>query len=172
MNIKKHLPTREQLKRTKSLQFLGDMIFESNLWHFNRHSVSYAVLIGSICCFLPMPFQMIPGVLACVLIKCNVPLTIAVIWISNPITMPPMMYFAYRVGSALMGAPAPTEPVNLTLEWFTEQLAIVWQPLLLGCIFCGVVMGVTGFALVRLYWRWKIARYKIKRQQRRANNPA
>ena len=167
MELKKHLPTREQLKQTKSLRFLGDMIFESNLWHFNRHSVSYAVLIGGICCFLPMPFQMIPAVLLCVLIRCNVPLAIAIVWISNPVTMPPMMYFAYRVGGWLLGMDDQMQPVDLTLEWFTEQLMLVWQPLLLGCLVCGLVMGITGFSLVRLYWRWKITRYKIKRQQRR-----
>ncbi len=167
MELKKRLPTREQLKQTKSLRFLGDMIFESNLWHFNRHSVSYAVLIGSICCFLPMPFQMIPAVLLCVLIRCNVPLAIAIVWISNPVTMPAMKYFAYRVGGWLLGMDDQMQPVDLTLEWFTEQLMLVWQPLLLGCLVCGLVMGITGFSLVRLYWRWKITRYKIKRQQQR-----
>jgi uncharacterized protein (DUF2062 family) len=167
MRIKKHLPSREQLRQTKSLRFLGEMIFEPNLWHFNRHSVSYAVLIGSVCCFLPIPFQMIPCVLLCVAIRCNVPLSVAIVWISNPITMTPMMYFAYRVGSWILGLDGHIDPVNLTLEWLQEQIAVIWLPLLLGCLVSGFTMGIAGFTIVRLYWRWRISRYKLARQRRR-----
>jgi len=166
MQYKKYLPTREQLREIKSLHWLGDVIFESNLWHFNRHSVSYAVLIGSICCFLPIPFQMIPGVLVSIVIKCNVPIAIAIIWISNPITMGPMMYFAYRVGLIMLGRDSGTVGIEFNVEWLLSQIEFIWQPLLLGCFTSGLVMGLAGFALVRLYWRWKISQYWIKRRQR------
>ena len=79
------------------------MVFENNLWHFNRHSVSYAVLVGLFCCFLPIPFQMIPGIFLCMWLGANIPLAVALIWISNPITIPAMFYFTYRLGTLLMG---------------------------------------------------------------------
>ena len=164
MPLRKYLPTREQLRETRSLQFLGEMIFEPNLWHFNRHSVSYALLFGLFCCFLPIPFQMIPCVLLCVAVRCNVPLAIALVWISNPITMPPMMYFAYRVGTRILGQSDQLVSIDLSLEWLTTQLAIVWQPLLLGSLVCGVTTGVIGFVTVHLYWRWKVSNSsKIRR---------
>ncbi len=168
MDIKKHLPTREQLREVKSLRFLGDVIFEPNLWHFNRHSISYAVLIGSICCFLPIPFQMVPCLFMCMWLRCNVPLAIAIVWTSNPITMPPMMYFAYRVGRLLLGMEDGSEPVNISLEWFTSQLAIIWQPLILGCLVCGITMGLTGFTGVRLYFRWRAYRYVTRKRSTRS----
>lgn len=166
MPLRKYLPTREQLREIKSLQFLGEMIFEPNLWHFNRHSVSYAVLFGLFCCFLPIPFQMIPCVLSCVLIRCNVPLAIALVWTSNPITMPPMMYFAYRVGTGLLGQSNQVVSIDLSLEWLTAQLAIVWQPLLLGSLVCAVTSGLIGFVIVQLYWRWKVSKHWRKRRAR------
>ncbi len=166
MPYKKHLPTREHLREIKSLRFLGGKIFEPNLWHFNRHSVSYAALIGGICCFLPIPFQMIPCVILCIIIRCNVPLSIAIVWISNPLTMPPMMYFAYRVGLSILGETSQLESIDMSIEWLTSQIAMVWQPLLLGALVCGFIMGISGFVSVRLYWRWKISRYWRKRRAR------
>ena len=166
MRYRKYLPTREQLRNTRSLQFLGHMIFEPNLWHFNRHSVSFAVLIGIFCCFLPMPFQMIPCVFLVIWVRCNIPLAIAIVWISNPITMPPMMYFCYKVGRWMLGQPAPSAELEISTQWLVEQLTVVWQPLLLGCLVTGTTLGLLGFTLVRLYWRWKVARDWRKRKRR------
>jgi len=166
MLFKKYLPTREHLREIKSLQFLGDKIFEPNLWHLNRYSVSYAALIGGICCFLPIPFQMIPCVLLCISIRCNVPVALVIVWVSNPITMPPMMYFAYRVGNWILGRTNQFESINLSLEWLTSQLAVVWQPVLLGSLVCGFSLGIAGFITVRLYWRWKINRDWRRRRTR------
>ena len=166
MSFKKYLPTREHLREMKSLQFLGERIFEPNLWHLNRYSVSYAVLLGGICCFLPIPFQMIPCVLLCIMIRCNVPVALLIVWISNPITMPPMMYFAYRVGNAILGRTNEFESINLSIGWLTAQIAVVWQPVLLGALVCGFSLGIAGFITVRLYWRWKISRYWRRRRTR------
>ena len=167
MDLKRHLPTREQLKQIRALNFLGHLIFESNLWHFNRHSLSFAALVGGFCCFLPIPFQMIPAVLLCVWLKCNVPVTVAMVWASNPITMPPMMYFAWHVGAWMLGIEQAGPPEQVNLDWFREQVISGWQPLLLGTTVCGLVTGITGFLSIRIYYRWRIARYQQRRKNRK-----
>jgi uncharacterized protein (DUF2062 family) len=156
--LKKYLPTREELRATRTLHFLGEVIFAPNLWHFNRHSVSYACLVGVFCCFLPMPFQMVPATIMSIWIGCNMPITIALVWISNPITVPPIFYFTYRVGCWILGTPEKAEKISISLEWLTTQLAVVWKPLLLGSLVCGITFGVISFVIVRLYWRWKVRR--------------
>ena len=166
--MKKYLPSREQLKNTKSLQFLGDRIFEPNLWHFNRYSLSLAAFVGGMCCFLPIPFQMIPCVFICIAVRCNIPLAVAIVWVSNPITMGPMMYFAYLVGSWMLGTQLEVTPLEPSLDWFLGHLAEVWQPLILGCFFCGLVTGTVGFVAIRLYYRWRIYRYKERKRRKKA----
>lgn len=171
MWFKKYLPTPEVLRKTRTLRFLSHVIYEPNLWHFNRHSVSFATLIGLFCCFLPIPFQMVPCVLLVVWIRCNLPLALFFVWISNPITMPPMMYFCYRVGTTLLDRPNTVETVEISLEWLAGQVAIVWQPLLLGSLLTGLVMGIIGFISVRIYWRWKVARNWSMRRLRKKLTP-
>ncbi len=166
MPFSKYLPTKERLKEIKPLRFLGEMIFDPNLWHFNLHSISYAALFGLFCCFLPIPFQMIPCARLCIWVRCNIPLALAFVWISNPITMPPMMYFAYKIGTQLLDQNNQVESIDLSLEWLMAQMAIVWQPLLLGSLACGITAGLVGFASVHLYWRWHLTKYWKKRRQK------
>lgn len=158
MPYRKYLPTRERLRDIRSLRFLGEMIFEPNLWHFNRHSVSFAFLVGTFCCFLPIPFQMVPCLLLCVWVRCNVPLSIALVWVSNPITMPPMFYSTYRLGIWLMGRETQVSHISLSWDWLSSQIEAVWEPLLLGSLITGLTLGCLGFVGVRIYWRWKVAR--------------
>lgn len=172
MDLKKYLPTREQIADIRVLSSLRNFLLEPNLWHMNRYSLSFGFLIGGICCFLPMFFQTVPCVLICIWIRCNVPVAVLVVWISNPITIGPMMYFAYRVGVWMLGTEQEVALLDPSLEWFIDQLSIIWQPLMVGSLACGVAFGLTGFIAIRLYYRWRIARYKQRKlDARKHNNP-
>ena len=164
--MKKYLPTKDQVRRQRSLRFLGDVLFENNLWHFNRHSVSYAMLVGWFCCFLPIPFQMVPGLMICIWVGANVPLTLAIIWISNPLTIPPMFYASYRLGAWLLGVPSNVSTISLSWDWLSGQIGAIWQPLILGSLVVGTTLGLIGFASVRLYWRWRVNREWSRRRSR------
>ena len=96
--IKRYLPSRERVNSIESLRFLGDIRNEPNLWHINRHSVARAFLIGVFLAFIPMPFQMLAAAFGALMINANLPLSVALVWISNPITMPPLFYF--KIGRA------------------------------------------------------------------------
>ena len=127
------------------------------------------MLIGGICCFLPIPFQTVPCALLCVIIRCNVPVSLLVVWISNPVTMGPMMYFSYKLGLQMMGQEDQLSLVDPSVEWFGEQLSLIWQPLMLGSLSSGLAVGLSGFLVVQLYYRWRVRRYIQRRRKREAN---
>jgi uncharacterized protein (DUF2062 family) len=155
------------MRNARSLRFLGEIIFEPNLWHFNRHSVSFAFFIGLFCCFLPVPFQMIPCALLSVWIRSNLPIAIGLVWISNPITIPPMFYATYKLGTWILGEPNRVMSIDLSWTWLSAELALIWQPLMLGSLLTGLVLGCLGFVGVRLYWRWKVSRdWTIRRMRK------
>ncbi len=66
-----------------------------------------------------------------------------------------------------MGEPSEVSKVEFSLEWLATQIAMVWQPLLLGCVVTGLTLGLLGFIAVRVYWRWKVARNWSMRRLRR-----
>ena len=49
--------------------------------------------------FLPVPFQMVLAALGALWRRVNLPLAVALICITNPLTMAPAFYLCYKVGA-------------------------------------------------------------------------
>lgn len=166
--IQRFLPDPDLIKNQKSLQFLGRWIHDPNLWHINRRCTSSAVFIGLFMAFIPLPSQMILAAITAVIFRANLPLSVAMVWISNPITMPPLFYMAYNVGVALLGNPETAEfTFELTWEWVSTGLSSIWQPFLLGCLVCGLFFGLLGSAILRLTWRFHVIQLWKERRHKR-----
>ncbi|MEE4193257.1 MAG: DUF2062 domain-containing protein [Halieaceae bacterium] len=166
--LKRFMPTPRYIRSIRSLRFLGEWLYQPNLWHINRGSASRAFFVGLFLAFMPIPIQMFIAAFMAVRVRCNLPIAVGLCWISNPLTMPPMFYFAYRVGAVVLGTrPQPLE-FQLTWEWLSTSLVAVWQPFLLGCLLCGFFFGSLGFFTIQLLWRWQaVQRWEARRLRRR-----
>lgn len=156
--IKKYIPTPDKIREIKALHFLGDVLHEPNLWHVNRHSVAKAFLIGVFWCLIPMPFQMVPAAFCAIWMNCNLPISVALVWISNPITMPPIFYFNYLVGAFILNRPTQEYEMEFSIHWISEKLIDVGLPLYFGSLVVGIVFSLASYALIELLWRRKIRR--------------
>ncbi|OMH25261.1 DUF2062 domain-containing protein [Motiliproteus sp. MSK22-1] len=168
--IKRHMPNEAKIKEHPHLRKLGKHLHEPNLWHLNRNSVSLAFLVGIFCAFLPIPMQMIVAAVLAILLRCNLPIAIGLVWITNPITMPPIFYFAYRVGSFLLDSPATELEMELSMEWLSQGFSNIWWPLLFGSLVCGVVLSALSCLLIRFLWALHVGHNWRKRSLRRKNN--
>ncbi len=65
----------------------------------NRKSIANAMFFGIFFACMPMPFQMLSILLFIPFVKFNVPLSLSLVWISNPITMPFIFYGEYLLGN-------------------------------------------------------------------------
>lgn len=165
--FKRYMPNPDTIREHKSLRFLGTLLHDPNLWHLNRHSVSRAMAMGLFAAFVPIPMQMLLAAGLAVMVRANMPISVGLVWLTNPITMPPVFYCTYKMGAWLMGVAPRTLPGSLTWEWITQELSTLWQPFLLGSLVCGVLVGALGYVLTMLYWRWWVAHSWRKRQRRR-----
>lgn len=165
--IRRYLPNHKQIRETRCLNVFGTLLHDPNLWHLNRRSVAGGAALAMFCAFMPVPSQMVLAAAIAILIRVNLPLAVAGVWITNPVTIPPLFYFSYRVGALLMGCDT-SRPFHfeLSLEWLRHGLADVWQPLLLGCFVVGTVAGLLTYALVRGLWRLHVVHHWGKRQRR------
>lgn len=166
--MKRYLPSPEKVRQMKSLSFLGDIIQEPNLWHINRHSVARAFLIGVWFCFIPMPFQMLASALFAVWFNANLPLAVALVWISNPITMPPIFYFNYKLGAWMLSRPLLDFEFSPSLAWISERLLDIGIPLYLGSLVVATVSACFAYLIIQLLWRRRVrANWRLRREQRR-----
>ena len=169
--IKRLMPDHRTIREHKHLRFLGTLLHEPNLWHLNRRSASGAFAVGLFCAWVPVPFQMLLGAIGAIAFRVNLPLSVAMVWVSNPLTMPPFFYFAYLVGAALLGESSSAHiAFELSYEWLETELVLIWQPFLLGCFVMGVLSAAAGYLSVRVLWRLRLVKHYRKRklrQQRR-----
>ena len=166
--FKQYAPDHETIRNHKHLRMFGRLLHNPNLWHMNRRSISGAFAVGLFWAFVPIPFQMIAAAASAILARVNLPVSIALVWITNPVTMPPMFYLSYCVGTWLIGEPQDAGEFELTLRWFTDSMSVIWQPLYLGSLLCGAVAGAVGYVAIRLLWRLHLIRYLKRRRRARA----
>ncbi|NLQ16294.1 DUF2062 domain-containing protein [Marinomonas sp. M1K-6] len=160
--LKKIIPNSEKLRQSKALGLLGSQIYEANLWHLNRKSVARAFFNGLFWAFIPMPFQMLASALLAIPLRANIPLSIALVWITNPLTMPFVFYCNYKVGTLILGA-QDKKDFQLSVEWIWDKLEHIWLPLYVGSFISGLVVGAISYVLITILWRLHV----IKRWKER-----
>lgn len=171
--LKRYMPDHHKIRKHKHVQFLGRLLHDPNLWHLNRRSASGGVALGLFMAFLPIPFQTIPAAIAAVYFRVNLPITLGLVWMTNPLTMAPVFYLTYKVGSLFLGG-SPAEPVefHMTLEWFRTSVSAVWAPFLLGSIIVSIVSSILGYFSLRLIWQLHVIREWERRKRRRQRSHA
>ena len=165
--LKSIVPSPARIREIQALHMLGDWIYASNLWHINRYSASMAFFVGLFVAFMPIPGQMVVAALLAILVKCNLPLSVGLVWITNPVTMPAIYFLAYRVGALIIDAPVGELDFELSFHWLGNSLQAIWKPFLLGCFICGLFFGCLGFFIISELWRWRVARAWRRRKKRR-----
>jgi uncharacterized protein (DUF2062 family) len=166
--LKSIMPSAARVREIKSLHILGDWIYETNLWHLNRYSASMAFFVGLFMAFIPVPGQMPLAALLALMLRCNLPISVCLVWITNPLTMPALFFMAYQVGALIINVPVTAIEFELSFNWLSHQLANIWQPFLLGCLICGLFFGCLGYFVVSLLWRWRVSVHWRERKRRRA----
>jgi uncharacterized protein (DUF2062 family) len=154
--LKRITPDRAKVSQHKHLRVFGRLLHDPNLWHLNRRSASVAVAVGLFVMYAPPLGQMLVAAAIAIALRVNLPISVALVWITNPVTIPPMYYFAYLVGAHILGRPVDTFHVTFWLDW-RNWLGIL-APLSLGCLVCGAVCSVTGYLAVQAIWRWSLMR--------------
>ncbi|WP_068547106.1 DUF2062 domain-containing protein [Thalassotalea crassostreae] len=165
--IKRWLPDHQTIKTNKHLQIFGDVLHDANLWHLNRRSVAKAFAIGLFFAFIPVPFQMMLAAGMAILAHGNLPLSVALVWISNPITIPPIFYACYKLGTILLNEPPQEFAFELSWQSLTETLANVGGPFLLGCGVAACFFSILGYTAINLIWRISVRSNWNKRSNRK-----
>jgi uncharacterized protein (DUF2062 family) len=124
----------------------------------NRKMVSKAILIGVFIAFIPMPMQMLAVLGLMPFFKFNVPIALSMCWLSNPFTMPFMYYMEYLTGSFILGS--TIEPVEMTLDWFSENLEDIFIPMYFGALFYSIFGSLSASILVNYFWKISVEKEK------------
>lgn len=165
--LKKYTPNKDIIKKHKLLKIFGKFLHDPNLWHFNRFSVSRAMAVGLFFAWIPVPFQMSLAAFGAIIFNANLPLSVALVWLTNPITMPPLFWFSYIVGAKILNLPLKPMKFELSIDWLCSLIGDLWKPFLLGCLICAIVSAILGYIVTRLFWRYLVIKKWQERLKRR-----
>jgi len=166
--LKRYMPKEHDIRNHKHMRFFGKLLHDPNIWHLNRRSVSGAFSVGLFMAMVPVPFQMALAAAAAIPLRVNLPISVGLVWITNPLTIPAIFYFAYKVGATIMSTSVTLpEDVDFSWEWLTSGLSEIWAPFLLGCFVLGVTLAILGNLFIRFIWRLHLLKYLERRKLRK-----
>ncbi len=155
-----HLRTRWFMRPFESV--FGDAAY----WSLNRRNVTRAVALGFLIAFVPPPIpHTLVAVVAAVIFRVNIPVTFTATFITNPFTMLPLFYAAYRSGCLVLGV----EPLRALPSG--DQFWQLWlqgpflEPFLLGCLLLGLAAATLGYVVLGLFWHLSLV-YKLFKRKR------
>ena len=130
----------------------------------SRRSIAGAIWTGLFVALLPIPGQTIIALLAALVLRVNLPIAAIATWITNPITMVPIFYWEYSLGTVILQMPPQPFNIDLSLDWVTNGFGGIWKPLALGSFITATLVASLAYVGISVVWRWMVI-YRFKRRR-------
>ena len=160
--ITRHIPTRETVHEHWLLRPFARHLSHSSFWRMNRRSVPRGVALGLfVGVIIPFMHMVIAAILA-IPLRANVAVAAAVTWVVNPLTIPPLYYAAYRIGSwelhhdATLVNPAAAERFSSELSRLLFWVHQASGPIAVGILTIAAAVAAFGYLGSAVAWRFVV----------------
>ena len=162
--IQRFLPNPNKIRHHKSLKIFGKLLQDANLWHLNRRSARGAFAVGLFFAFIPVPFQMVLAAATAILFRVNLPISATLVWLTNPLTMPPIFYGSYLVGTLVLNQPEQHFAFELNWAWFEQSIETIGPAFLVGSLVCASIASIIGYFGIDILWRRSVVKARAARK--------
>ncbi|MBM3340490.1 MAG: DUF2062 domain-containing protein [Betaproteobacteria bacterium] len=181
--LRRVLPSHGTIRDNRYIARFGTRLQHHNLWHLHRRSVAGGVAVGLFAGLIPgsNPVQFTGGALLAVALKVNLPISVLVTLYSNPFTILPLYFLAFKLGQLLMfsgNSELPSLPAEFSGTALLSHLpeAFNWvisvgKPLLLGLPLLATILAAIGYFVTDWAWRMGVCyqwRVRARKRARRA----
>lgn len=149
--------------------FLDKYNLPRSYFNINRKMITRGIWIGLFWAFIPMPMQMLAVIAMTPFVRFNVPIAIAMVWLSNPFTMPPMYYIEYLTGNLILGREGIPD-LKLSVEWFMNNMDAIFVPLYVGTAFYSIVVSTLIYFLINWLWIRSVKDEKDEKSKKEKEN--
>lgn len=172
--LRRHIPTRETVHRYRVLRPFARQLSHPALWRMTHRSVPRGVALGLfVGVIIPVLHTALAAILA-IPLRANVAMAAAFTLVVNPLTIPPIYYAAYRIGSwelhhdASLVNPAAAERFSSELSRLLFWIHEASGPIALGVLTIAVAAAAIGYVGSLLAWRgWLGSKLRQRRHARR-----
>ena len=163
--LREKVPSREELEANRWLGVLAPYLADPKLWHWSRRSVAAGMAIGLFIGLLIPVAQILLAAVVAVVLRANIPIAAAGTLITNPLTVAPIYYAAYKLGSWATGSSAPATFSLADPASFWDKLGTIGMPLFAGLGISATFAALASYLLISHAWAWRVA---VKRRLSRA----
>ena len=171
--LTRHIPTRDTVHSYRLLRPFAGHLTHSSLWRLTRRSVPRGVAVGLfVAVIIPFMHTVIAALLA-IPTRANVAVAALFTLLVNPLTIPPLYYAAYRIGSwelhhdAALVNPADAERFSSELSRLLFWVHEASGPIAVGVLTIAAVAAVLGYLVASLIWRvWCASRWRQRRHSK------
>src|SRR5262249_44156028 len=179
--FRRFLPSHDSVKDNRYIAWCGPWLQHHNLWHLHRRSVAGGVAVGMFTGLIPgsNPVQFTAAALLAIAFRVNLPVAVLITLYSNPFTIVPLYYLAFKLGQLVLlqsGGDVPSVTLELwdksIGEWLPavlEWLKSLGKPLLVGIPLLAVLLAPVGYLAVDWGWRLYVRCAWQRRRARRAS---
>lgn len=173
--LRRWLPDHEKMAKNAFLKHFGHWFADPRLWHLNRRSVAGGVAAGAIGGLIPGPLQVITAALLSLLFRVNLPVAAIATLYSNPFTIGPLYWLAYKLGSLITGGngrsdlpPLPSLTEHGVVDWLwalVDWASALGLPLAVGLPALALLLALVGYILADQGWKLHVRWAWSKRQR-------
>ena len=177
--LTRHIPTRETIGEYRLLRPFAGHLTHPSLWRMTRRSVPRGVALGLfVAVIIPFMHTVIAALLA-IPTRANVAVAAVFTLVVNPLTIPPMYYAAYRIGSWELHHDSPLLDPRAA-ERFSSELSrlLFWVhhasgPIAVGILTIAAILASVGYLTASFVWAWwSRSRWKHRRDARKTAGPS
>ena len=154
--LRKITPRGETLRKHWLLKPFSRFFGDPRLWSLQRRTVTPALGAGLFICFVPLPIHIPLAAMTAIFCRIHIPTIMLTLLIVNPLTFAPLYFMAYKIGVIVTGAPDLPFAFEMSWTWLRDGLGLIWKPFLVGCAVTGTLLGLSGYALFDLLWRYAV----------------
>jgi uncharacterized protein (DUF2062 family) len=171
--LTRHIPTRETVHEHRLLRPFARHLAHPSLWRTTRRSIPRGVAVGLFVAVLIPVMHTVIAALAAIQTRANVLIAAAITLVVNPLTIPPMYYAAYRIGSWELHHDARLVDPDAAARFSSELSRMLFWiheasgPISVGILTIAVAAAAIGYVISAIGWRfWSRSKWQRRREGR------
>ncbi|WP_395741006.1 DUF2062 domain-containing protein [Prosthecobacter sp.] len=142
-----------KLRKSPAMKWFARHFLDKRVWKPTQHTFSGGMAVGMFMTLQLLPIQMPAATILSAIFRVNIPIAIALCWLSNPFTLLPIAWAEYVIGKWFLAfyTTVPTTPFPTQLP---DSMVEVWMVLkehapvvLFGGIILGAIVAPVSYVL-------------------------
>ncbi len=145
-----------KLRQSPAMRWFARHFLDKRVWKPTQHTLSGGMAVGMFVTLQLLPIQMPTATILAAIFRVNIPIAIALCWVSNPATVPFMAWLEYAIGKWVLGlhTAVPTSSLHMP-----ASIADAWTMLkehgpvmLIGGTILGAVVALLSYIITWGCW--------------------